>query len=1193
MSVPFAHLHVHSHYSPLDGIVTPDRLLARAKELGQDAMAITDHGVMYGAVDFYAAAKKIGVKPLIGFEAYVAPGDRREKSPATEYAYNHLTLLARNFEGYQNLSRLCSEGFLSGFYRYPRIDKEILKQWSGGVACLSGCLRGEIPQLILSGKPEEAEKAARWYRDIFGDGNFFLEIMQNGLDDQKRLLDPMRELSRRTGIPLVATADSHYLLPEDMAIQDIMICITTGKLLTDEKRMRAEAGCHLKSADEMLAALPGFEDAVENTRRVADICGLELPLKGFHLPRLEIPDGLAAEEYLSRICLEGLRQRYGDPLPPEVRERFDHELSVITKMGFPDYFLIVWDVVNFARSHGIPVGPGRGSAAGSIISYGLGITSLDPLRYGLFFERFLNEGRNEMPDIDLDFDKERRQEVVAHIIEKHGARHCAKIITFGCLSLKSGIRDVGRVMGVPLARTDRLAKLVPDVFKPDKSRTPLQSALSSIPELRAEYESDPETRRLLDAVGQLDGAMRNTGVHAAGVVVADRDITDYGPLACRDGETTTQYEMKSLEKFGLCKIDVLGLETLSLLKNTVDLIEKTRGVKLDIDRPPLDDRPTYDMLSRGDAKGVFQCESEGFRQLLSQLKPDVFEDLIAAVAIYRPGPLQFLNNFVNRKHKREGITYLHPRMEPILRETYGLILYQEQVQALAQDLAHFSLSEGDLMRRAMGKKDAKIMAAYRDKFISQAGADIGREVAEKAYDQIEVFAGYGFNKSHSACYALIAYQTAYLKCHYPKEFMAATLTVSRGTTDDVVLYMGDAADMGIHTCPVDINHSEAFFSVEGNDIRFGMAAVKGVGDQAALAVEEERKRGGPFKDLFDFAGRIDSKTINKGAAEALIKSGAMDCFNCPRSRLVAGLESAMKAGAAEQKARASGQLGLFGASTAIIPPSVLPSVPDWTEQQKLQFEKAALGFYLTSHPLAEHSEKLAAFATASLADLERMDNGATAILGGLISKISIKNDKKGRRFASLDFEDMEGKARCMVFASVYEEIREKLAEDRVVFLKAKVDKSRDQPSLLVDDAIPLEEAEEKLAEKAFLRLRAEELEPDGGDRLPRLRDIVSRYPGEVSLFFNLDSPEGRVDIRAGQRFRIRPSREAVESINALFGPGTLTLGGSRRRARKREAAKEHVHQPDSATSENWRRRSGRLSVGSRQRQCRSHAASGQ
>ncbi len=1142
MTTPFAHLHIHSHYSTLDGIVLVDKLLGRAKEMGQTAMAITDHGVMYGAVDFYTTAKKMEMKPLVGFEAYVAPGDRREKPVGDQYSYNHLTLIARNFEGYQNLSRLCSEGYLNGFYRYPRIDKTIMQEMSAGIACLSGCLRGEIPQLLLAGKFDEAVETALWYQDVYGKGNYFLEIMNNGLADQQKILPAFRELSDKTGIPLVATADSHYLMPEHIDIQDIMICINTGRLLADENRMHAEKGCHLKSAEEMLAALPGFEDAVENTMRVVDICDLELPLKGFHLPTLEIPDGMTSVEYMSKICIEGLKKRYGDPLPDAVVARFEKERDVITQMGFPDYFLIVWDVVNFAHENGIPVGPGRGSAAGSIVAYGLGITNLDPLKYGLFFERFLNEGRNEMPDIDLDFDKERRQEVVAHIIDRHGADHCAKIITFGCLSLKSGIRDVGRVMGVPLQRTDKLAKMIPDMFKPEKGLAPLASALKTIPELKAEYDADDETRKLLDAVGMLDGVMRNTGVHAAGVLVADRKITDYGPLAARDGEVTTQYEMKALEKFSLCKIDVLGLETLSLIKNAVDIIKKTRNIDVDMETIPLDDRPVYDMLSRGDAKGVFQFESEGFRQLLARLKPDVFEDLIAAVAIYRPGPLQFLDSFINRKHGREALSYLHPKMGPILKETYGLILYQEQVQALAQDLAHFSLSEGDLMRRAMGKKDAKIMAAYRTKFIDQAGAELGRDIAEKVYDQIEVFAGYGFNKSHSACYALIAYQTAYLKCHFPKEYMAAILTISRGDSDDIVMYSRDAVAMGIPVLPVDVNHSDATFSVEGDAIRYGLSAVKGIGDNAALAIEQERRDRGPFKDLYDLAARVDFKSINKGAIEALIKAGALDSLGGHRAQLSAALESAIAAGVSEQKSKATGQKGLFETLSGLAPTPVLPRVPEWSEQQKLQFEKAVLGFYSSSHPLAEHQARLNAFASASVLDLPHIEDQSNVMVGGLITRVTAKNDKNGRRFAMIELEDMGGKVRGVVFSRLYEEVKDYLVEDAVVFVDARLDNSREEPSLVINSVTPLEQADEKLAERAVITVPMEGADEEN---LKQLRDLVRQNRGGTQLYFRLEGLEGRVDIRAGENYSIRPSREVLGRISELFGDGAIKLGGRR------------------------------------------------
>ncbi|MDR3211114.1 MAG: DNA polymerase III subunit alpha [Planctomycetota bacterium] len=1139
----FTHLHIHTHYSPLDGIALVDRLLARGKELGQTAMAITDHGVMYGVIDFYKTAKAMGMKPLIGFEAYVAPGSRREKPQSGEAYYYHMTLLARNYTGYQNISRLCSEGFLTGFYRYPRIDKELLRQHAEGVVALSGCLRGEVPQLILGGKFAEAEQAARLYRDIFGEGHFFLEIMDNGVPEQKAILGPMRDISKRTGIPLVATADAHYLRPEDVVIQDVMICINTGRVISDTERLHAAPNCHLKSAEEMLLALPGYADAVENTQRVAELCNLDLPIGGktFHLPSIPIPDGLKAADYLERVSREGLLARYGDPLPQRVEERLQKELRVISQMGFPDYFLIVWDVVKFARDNGIPVGPGRGSAAGSIVSYGLGITNLDPLRYNLYFERFLNEGRNEMPDIDLDFDKERRQEVVAHIINSYGAENCAKIVTFTCLSLKSGIRDVARVKGIPLLQADKLAKMVPDMFKPDNGKSPLASALELVPELKKEYTSDPLVKDWLDTVAELDGVMRNTGIHAAGVLVADRKITDYGPLCAREAEVSTQYEMKALEAMGLCKIDVLGLETLSLIKSAVATIKKSRGETLDIDHPPLDDALTYEMLSRGDSKGVFQFESDGFRQLLAGLKPDVFEDLIAAVAIYRPGPMQFIDQFINRKHGREPITYLHPLMQPILQETYGLILYQEQVQALAQDLALFSLSEGDLMRRSMGKKDAKIMEKYRQQFITGATPNIGAGVAGKVYDQIQEFAKYGFNKSHSACYAFIAFQTAYLKCHYPREYLAALLTVNRGDTDKIVFYMSDSLANGIPVLPVDINHSDTFFSVEGEAIRYGLSAIKGLGDNAGQAIEREREHGGPFQSIFDLTSRIDAKAVNRGALEALVKAGALDSLGVGRSRLAAGLDFAISHGLAEQKARASGQKGLFAMFNVAAPIPQLPEVPEWDEPQKLQFEKNVLGFYSSSHPLTAYQERIKRFATHSLKELAEAEEGTRVVVGVLLASVEKKTDKNKNRYARLILEDTEGKIEAVAFSRVYEANSGELVEDRVVFVAGEVDKSR-QLSLRVSQVIPLEGAEAVLASQASLSLDMDNCDQE---KLRALRDIAGRHPGTARLVFKLQSAEGGVTLMAGEMFGVRPGAALREEVGRLFGEDALVFEGRR------------------------------------------------
>lgn len=1141
MADTFTHLHVHSHYSTLDGICLIDGLVSRAKELGQTALALTDHGVMYGALEFYLSAKKAGIKPLVGIEAYVAPGSRLEKNSQHS---NHLTLIARDFSGYQNLSRLSSQAFQTGFYYKPRIDKSLLGQLSGGLVGLSGCLSGEVPELLLAGKTKEAEKAALEYRDILGNGHFFLEIMQNGLPEQKRILEPMRELSQRTGIPLVATSDVHYLHPGGEKVQDVMICINSGKRLDDENRMRSEKDFYLKSGEEMRAAFVGYEDAVERTAEVVGLCDLELPLSGFHLPKLKLPEGMTAEQYMEQLALEGLRKRYGDPLPENVMARFRKEMSVIGKMGFCDYFLIVWDLVNFARQNSIPVGPGRGSAAGSIVSYGLGITNIDPIKYGLFFERFLNEGRNEMPDIDLDFDKERRQEVVAHIIDRHGAENCAKIITFGCISAKSGVRDVGRVMGVPLDEVNRIAKMIPDMLKPEKGLTGVETALKQNPDLKALYDADARAREMLDIANQLDGVLRNTGIHAAGVLVADKPISDYGPLAAtRDGEITTQFEMKSLEKLGLCKIDCLGLETLTLLRKAVETIRVSSGEDLDLDKLPLDDRPTLEMLSRGDAKGVFQFESEGFRQLLARLKPDCFEDLVAAVAIYRPGPLQFLDGFINRKHGREPIQYLHPLMEPILKETYGLMLYQEQVQALAQELAHFTLSEGDLMRRAMGKKDAALMAKYRELFIKQAGDTIGEKIASQVYDQIQVFAGYGFNKSHSACYALIAYQTAYLKCRYPREYMAALLTTNRGDEKQIVSYCADARKMGINILPVDINHSGGAFKVEGDNIRYGLSAVKGMGDGAAEVIENELKANGPFSDLFNFCERIDPRLVHKGALEALIKAGAMDSLGGNRAQLIAGLETALSAASATQRDKAVGQMGLFGAIAA--PAPKLPNVPEWTQPQLLQFEKEALGFYSSSHPLAAHEAALRNFASADTAKLAQYDHDSPVVIGGLISKVNLKTDRQNNRYAQMMFEDLEGMVNVMVFSKVFERVKDRLVEDRVVFVRGKVDRSRDEPSILADDVIDIVNVGEELASRGVLNLDAEKLDDKA---LDSLRDILSgggEWRGNTELVLRVRAPFGIVFIRAGDAYRFRANPGFIARVEELFGVGTFTLGRNR------------------------------------------------
>ena len=1140
MAHDFVHLHLHSHYSVLDGVCQIEPLLKRASELGFRELALTDHGAMYGAIEFYTKASKAGIKPVIGFEAYVAPGSRTERnSHGIRDASYHLTLLAKDYRGYQNLSRLCSLGYTEGFYYRPRIDKDLLREYGEGIIALSGCLSGEVSRNCLNDRMEEAETAAREYREILGEGNFFLEIMNNGLPDQQTVIPRVAAISRKLDIPLVATSDVHYILPEHARVQEVLLCINTGKRLDDEKRMRMESDdFYLKSPEQMRLAFKGYEEACDRTVEIASRCNVRFDFDGFHLPTMRPPAGLTDEQYLNDLCQKGLRERYGEALPDRVVERYQKEIEVIREMGFCSYFLVVWDLVKFARENGIPVGPGRGSAAGSIVAYALRITNIDPLSYNLLFERFLNRGRMEMPDIDLDFDKERRQEVVQHIIARHGEDHCAKIVTFGCLSAKSGVRDAGRVLGMSLHEVDVIAKMIPDMIKAKDGKSSIQVAMEQNPDLKELHGKDPRVRELLDIASELDGVVRQTGIHAAGVLVADKPITEYGPLAKRGEDVTTQYEMKMLEKMGLCKVDVLGLETLTLLRKAVGNIRENTGEEIDVDEIPLDDTPTYQMLSAGDSKGVFQFESGGFRDLLTKLKPDRFEDLIAAVAMYRPGPLGcgMVDTYVNCKHGRDHPSYLHPLMEPILEETFGLILYQEQVQALALQLARFDLSEGDRMRRAMGKKDPQLMADYRQQFVNQGSESVGADIAEKVFEQIEYFAGYGFNKSHSACYALIAYQTAYLKCHYPREYMAALLTTNRGDTKKVVEYIEDAKHLDIEVLPPDINESDAYFTVVGENIRFGLSAVKGVGDKAVEGMVKERREKGKFRSLYDFCERVDLRLLNKGTIEALIKAGTFDDLGGRRSQYVAALESALSAGNAAQKARAIGQMGLFGASSEALAPA-LPEVPAWSDQDRLQKEKEVLGFYVSSHPLAEYTRQINAFSNVRTSRLSTMDDQSGVTIGGLIGSVRLRTDRNNKRYAQVMLEDMEGAVTVMVFASIFEKVKAELIADKIVFVQGRVDRSRDEPSIIAEDIIPLAEASERLTQFALISIDAAGFEPA---RLEEMKDLVQTHRGEVPLYFRVKTHNRRtVLIRAGREFCIRPTRHLSEDMAKFLGEGHL------------------------------------------------------
>ncbi|MBN1256789.1 MAG: DNA polymerase III subunit alpha, partial [Planctomycetes bacterium] len=1014
----FVHLHLHSHYSILDGVCQIGPLVARAKELGFRSLALTDHGAMYGAIEFYIAARKAGIKPIIGMEAYVAPKSRLERQAnGMKDASYHLTLLATSSQGYKNLVKLSTLAYTEGFYYRPRVDKEILKAYHEDIIALSGCMSGEVSRKLQSGKLDEAEATAREYCEIFGPDNFFLEIQDNGMEEQQRLLPFFAELSEKTGIPLVASSDVHYIHPEDAKAQDVMLCINTGKLLSDTNRMRMSTNeFYLKGAEQMRQLFQDYPEACDQTVEIAARCNLEFDFEQFHLPIIEPPRGMQPEEYILELVEEGLRERYGK-LTPEIAERYRHELEVITKMGFISYFLMVREIVAFAKENSIPVGPGRGSAAGSIVSYALKITDIDPLKYGLLFERFLNEGRNEMPDIDLDFCKERRGEVVDFIIQRFGRENCAQIVTFGRLSAKSAIRDVGRVLDIPLGEVDKVAKLVPNMLKPKGDKTTIDIAMDKEPELAALYREQPHIQEMLDIAKTLDQVVRQTGKHAAGVLVADQPITEYCPLARRGEDIFSQYPMKILEKLGLCKVDVLGLETLTIIKKTIDNIRAIRDEEIDISEINLADEDTFQLLWRGETQCIFQFESPGMTDMLVKLQPDRFEDLIAAVAMYRPGPMQFIDTLINRKHGREQPSYLHERMRTLLEDTYGLIIYQEQVQALALDLAHFTLSEGDLMRRAMGKKDKAIMDKMREQFIQQSVDTTGCEIAENIFDQISHFAEYGFNKSHSACYALIAYQTAWLKAHYPKEFMAAHMTCKMGDIDEIVSCMEECRRMGIEVRPPHVNESRAEFAIEHDSLSFGLGAIKGVGIKGIESMVADRETNGDYKNLYDFCKRADLRTLNKGQIESLIKAGALDNLGGSRAQLTAGLEGAISFGNTAAKARARNQTSLFGAANGvedIVPHPELPDIPPWPEKEIHTKEKESLGFYLSGHPLAKYAKFIHTFANASTGKLKDCPDSARIIIGGEISSRKLGNTKKGDRYARIVLEDLEGTVRAVV-----------------------------------------------------------------------------------------------------------------------------------------------------------------------------------
>ena len=1072
----FAHLHVHTEYSLLDGSNKIKEYVARVKELGMNSAAITDHGVMYGVIDFYRAAKNAGSKPILGCEVYVAPGSRFDKTPGSnsEDRYYHLVLLAENQIGYQNLMKIVSKGFVDGYYYKPRVDMEVLEQYHEGIIALSACLAGEVQKYLLRGMYAEAMETAKRYENIFGKGNFFLELQDHGMQEQGVVNQQLLRLSQDTGIELVATNDVHYTYADDEKPHDVLLCIQTGKKLEDEDRMRYEGGQYfVKSEDEMRALFPYALEAIENTQKIADRCNVDFEFHVTKLPRYDVPEGYTAWEYLNKLCFEGLHQKYEHP-EGELTERLTYELNTIKNMGYVDYFLIVWDFINYARTNGIMVGPGRGSAAGSIVAYTLGITNIDPIKYQLLFERFLNPERVSMPDIDIDFCYERRQEVIDYVVRKYGAENVAQIVTFGTLKAKAVVRDVGRVMDLPYALCDSISKMIPN----DLGMT-LQKALDMSTELRELYQGDEQVHELIEVSKRLEGLPRHSSMHAAGVVICQKPVDEYVPLSLgSDGSVTTQFVMTTLEELGLLKMDFLGLRTLTVIRDAVRLVEKNTGKKIDIDHIDYNDKEVLDSIGTGKTDGVFQLESAGMKSFMKELKPQSLEDIIAGIALYRPGPMDFIPQYIKGKNDQNAITYDCPQLEPILKATYGCIVYQEQVMQIVRDLAGYTLGRSDLLRRAMSKKKGDVMEKERQNFVygnPEEGVPgciangINEATANKIYDEMIDFAKYAFNKSHAAAYAIVSYQTAYLKSYYPVEFMAALMTSVIDNAGKVAEYIYTCRQMGINILPPDINTGEGNFSVSGNNILYGLSAIKSVGRPVIEAIVNEREQNGPFKHLKDFIERLSGKEVNKRTIESFIKAGALDCLGGTRKQFMMIYIKILDQVNQEKKYSMTGQMTLFDMvseeqkSEFDIP---LPNVGEYEKETMLAFEKEVLGIYVSGHPMQEYEAKWKKSITATTMDFQldeetgrtKVREGERAIIGGMIAAKTIKHTKTNKTMAFISIEDLMGTVEVMVFPKDYEKSKMYLNEDSKVFVKGRVSEEDGGASKLIcETIIPFED----------------------------------------------------------------------------------------------------------------------------------------
>ena len=1077
----FAHLHVHTEYSLLDGSNKIKECVSRVKELGMDSVAITDHGVMFGVIDFYRAAKAVGIKPILGCEVYVAPGSRFDKEAvgSGDDRYYHLVLLAENDLGYHNLMKIVSRGFTEGYYYKPRVDMEILKEFHEGIIALSACLAGEVQKNIVRGMYEEGKAAALRYQEIFGEGNFFLELQDHGIQEQKLVNQSLLRMAKETQIGLVATNDVHYTYAEDEKAHDILLCIQTGKKVADEDRMRYEGGqYYIKSEEEMKTLFPYALEALENTQKIADRCNVEIEFGVTKLPKYDVPEGYTSWEYLNKLCYDGLKERYPDG-EESLKERLEYELSVIKSMGYVDYFLIVWDFIKYARDHDIMVGPGRGSAAGSIVSYTLGITSIDPIKYQLLFERFLNPERVSMPDIDVDFCFERRQEVIDYVVEKYGSDRVVQIVTFGTMAARGVIRDVGRVMDLPYAFVDGIAKMVPTELN-----ITLERALTVNPEFKRMYQEDEQVRELIDMSKRLEGLPRHTSMHAAGVVISQKAIDEYVPLSLgSDGSVTTQFTMTTLEELGLLKMDFLGLRTLTVIQDAVKLASRSSGKDINMEQIDYNDKAVLDSIGTGRTDGIFQLESGGMKSFMKELKPQNLEDIIAGISLYRPGPMDFIPQYIKGKNHTDNITYDCPQLEPILAPTYGCIVYQEQVMQIVRDLAGYTLGRSDLLRRAMSKKKGDVMKKERQSFVYGNEAEgvpgciangIDEKTANKIYDEMIDFAKYAFNKSHAAAYAVVSYQTAWLKYYYPVEFMAALMTSVIENPGKVSEYIYTCRQMGIEILPPDINKGEGSFSVDNGNIRYGLAAIKSIGKPVIQAILTEREARGEFKNMKDFIERLSGKEVNKRTIESFIKSGAFDSLGGTRKQFMVIYVQILDQVNQERKYSMTGQMSLFDMvdenqkAEFDIP---LPDVGEYEKETKLAFEKEVLGVYLSGHPMEEYEEKWRKSISKTTLDFQLVEDtghtkvldGAREIIGGMITDKTIKYTKNNKVMAFVTLEDMLGSVEVVVFPKDYEKNQQYLNEDSKVFIKGRVSEEDDAPSKLIcESVIPFEQTKREL-----------------------------------------------------------------------------------------------------------------------------------